>query len=482
MSFLLTIALLLGAQGTDGGLERALGSIRATDISSDLYFFASDEMRGRDTPSLELRVAARFVRARLERLGFRPGAGESFFHEYPLRSRRIDAERSRLAARGPGGEREFRFGQDYFLPSSSEVTQLTVEGPVVFCGAGERADFERVEVKERWALCLDSELSVRRRARYAESAGASGLIVIPDPAGSADPLPEECARATRYALEGLVGPGGGSAEERSERVFPQVFLALAAARALYGLRGDGAAPVPPPKVGADLGLSVREERVGGSDIPVENVCGLWPGSDPELSRELLIVSAHYDHVGVDGKGQIYRGADDNGSGSMGLLALAGALAEYGPMRRSVMLLWVSGEEKGLWGSAAWTRAPVLPGGMRPVCDINLDMIGRNAPDSLLVTPTRALKEYNGLTRLAEELAPLEGFPELGNADDYWFRSDHMNFARNLRIPVVFLFSDVHDDYHQPGDTPDKIDYDKVARVARLVLRLLDGLQTDELKL
>jgi hypothetical protein len=100
---------------------------------------------------------------------------------------------------------------------------------------------------------------------------------------------------------------------------------------------------------------------------------------------------------------------------------------------------------------------------------------------LLITPTKALKEYNGLTRLAESLGPLEGFPKLGSADEYWQRSDHMNFAVNMKIPVAFLFSDVHADYHQPSDTPDKIDYDKIHRVTRLVLRMLDGLQTDSLE-
>jgi Zn-dependent M28 family amino/carboxypeptidase len=200
-----------------------------------------------------------------------------------------------------------------------------------------------------------------------------------------------------------------------------------------------------------------------------------------LSKEVILVSAHYDHVGVT-NGVVYPGADDNGSGSMGLLALAEALAEYGPMRRSVMLLWVSGEEKGLWGSAAWTRSPTLPAGHRAVCDLNIDMIGRNAPDYLLITPTSRMREYNGLTRLAEGFAPQEGFAPLGSADEYWRRSDHMNFADNLRIPVAFLFSDVHEDYHKPGDTPDKIDHDKIRRVVRLVLRMIDALQSDKLEL
>ena len=208
---------------------------------------------------------------------------------------------------------------------------------------------------------------------------------------------------------------------------------------------------------------------------LENVCGLWPGSDPELSKEVLIVSAHYDHVG-ENDDEIFNGADDNGSGTVGLMAIAEALAAHGPMKRSVLLLWVSGEEKGLKGSEAWTLDPTLPEGMRPVANLNIDMIGRNAPNYLLITPTVDHPAYNGLTRMAERTAPLEGFPKLGSCDEYWERSDHRNFSVNLEIPVAFLFSDVHEDYHQSTDTVEKIDYDKIARVSRVVVRMLDHLQ------
>jgi len=153
------------------------------------------------------------------------------------------------------------------------------------------------------------------------------------------------------------------------------------------------------------------------------------------------------------------------------------------MRRTVLLLWVSGEEKGLWGSKAWTERPWLPEGMFPVADINIDMIGRNAPDEILITPTKKMEhEYNGLVQLAEANAESEGFTNLKSADAYWSRSDHMNFAKNLKLPVMFFFADVHDDYHQPTDTADKIDYDKLHRVVRLVLRMIDGMQETSLEL
>ena len=465
-----------------GGLEAALKAIQPDKIEADLTFFASDEMRGRDTPSPELEMAARFIESRLEKLGFEPGAGQDFFHEYALEQRKIDPETSELVFEQGSSRAELTFAEDYFLYSTRDFRDLENSGPVIFCGTGQSEELERAELAGAWALCFDSELSASRRRRNVEKTEALGLIVMPAPATGSDPFPEKFRRTTEVALKGVASLPRPSGSER-KAVLPQLFLSRAAGLELLSLaaaRGETPPESWTPELGAKLARAT-EKRVAGGRIQVENVCGFWPGSDPELAKEVLIVSAHYDHVGVN-NGQIFNGADDNGSGSMGLLAIAEALSNYGPMRRSVMLIWVSGEEKGLWGSAAWTRDPTLPAGTRAVCDINIDMIGRNAPDYLLITPSPARPEYSGLTKLAEELGDLEGFPELGSADDYWARSDHMNFANNLDIPVAFLFSDVHEDYHKPTDTPDKIDYDKIHRVARLVVRMLDRLQADSLTL
>jgi Zn-dependent M28 family amino/carboxypeptidase len=241
-----------------------------------------------------------------------------------------------------------------------------------------------------------------------------------------------------------------------------------------------------PANGTDLGVvysDQREELGKDGTVEVENVCALWPGSDPKLSKEVIILSAHYDHVGTSSDGTVFNGADDNASGTTGLLQIAEALSVHGPMKRTILLIWVSGEEKGLMGSKAWCLNPQLPPDHRPVCNLNIDMIGRNAPESLLITPTKARKaDYNGLTRLAEANCGLEGFTDLGSADDYWFRSDHANFASYLKIPVAFLFDDVHVDYHKSTDDPEKIDCDKIRRVSRLVFRMLDGLQSEVLDL
>ncbi len=468
---------------TSGSLTSALASIDADAICEDVAFLASDELEGRDSPSEGLRQAARYIRARLEELGWQAGARDGFFHTYELDGTRLDMERTSCVLRRDGREVPLEFGADWFI-SSSGVATLELSGDVVFCGNGSRDAFEAGELVDRWALVVDDGFdrqemfSVLSRARRA---GAAGLVLTPGPAYAG----VEFGRRFRGVVEGA-RTGLLSRSRSWGRLMPFLYLSKAGAAKLGELLDrDGLAGLP---VGEPLGIELANARQAEETVvELENVCGFWPGNDPDLADETIVISAHYDHVGLGSSGLIHNGADDNGSGSSTLLALASGLVEMGPQRRSVLLLWVSAEEKGLLGSRAWTLDPWLPNDARAICNINIDMVGRNAPDKLLITPSRDHEEHNGLVRLAEKLADEEGFPDLGDpkkgqCDTFWDRSDQKNFAENLGLPVAFFFSDVHEDYHQPTDDPDKIDCDKIRRTARLVLRMLDSLQADEIDL
>ncbi len=463
-----------------GRLEAALDSIRVESIKSDIFFIASDELEGRDTPSPGQRIAARFLRARLERLGFAPAAPEGYIYPYPLYLPRLDEAQSYARSTLRDTTTEYTLGSDYYLQSRS-MAAFEGAARVVFCGSNREKDTPK-ELAGKWALCLDDGKIFTDRLKALAEAGALGVLVAPAPGYDGKPYSERYGDELRKLRAADVTWPRQEAREASAPVL--WFSSAAAQRLAPELFGEGAKRSP--KIGTELAASFAHARVLVGDngtVMCENVCGFWPGSDPKLRDEVIVLSAHYDHVGWRGRTrEIHNGADDNGSGTTTLLAVAEALATHGPLRRSVLVMWVSGEEKGLYGSKAWTEKPWLPGQARAVCNLNIDMVGRNAPEKLLITPTSKRAEYNGLTKLAEELAPLEGFPTLGSCDSYWDRSDHVNFARNLKIPVAFLFSDVHQDYHQPGDDPEKIDYDKVRRVARLVMRMLAGLQEDKLKL
>jgi hypothetical protein len=462
LSMLLALAQPAGSDAA--ALERALASVRAESICADVRFIAADELEGRDTPSQGLRLAARYLAARLERLGLQPLGDVGYFDHYTLTSVGLDPERSALDLERDGAKTVLVHGRDAFV----SATELDVAGPLLCVGAGRPEDYDGLELAGSWALVVPSaEVPWWELGRAARAAGALGLVVLPDP-DDEERGGRQSSLSRRMRVEGM--------EERDRGpAFAQVRLTRSGARALFG---DAR-----PARGTKLAGVLRDRRALGQaqEEILENVCGFWPGRDAALAKEVLVLSAHYDHVGKQ-NGEIHNGADDNGSGTSALLAVAEALTHYGPLRRSVLLLWVSGEEKGLWGSGAWTKKPTLAPGFRAVANVNLDMIGRNAPDLLLITPTKALEHYNGLTRLAEALAPLEGFPVLGSCDDFWERSDHKSFAVNLEIPVAFLFSQIHEDYHQPGDDAEKIDCDKIRRVTRLIVRMLDGLQSDTLGL
>jgi len=477
--FVLSLPTIAPAGGNKVALDAALATVSADEIRSDLFFIASDELAGRDTPSEGLKIAARFLRARLQRLGWQPGAKDGYFYTWQLEKKGLDPQSCHVEF----GGKSLTLGKDYYLSGFGLNNARTTSGTLVVAGEAKKEDVEKLEVEGKWVLILDREQDLTSVRRDLGKKKVAGFVFAPAADYKGKPYPERFGSELTRQKEGRATPVRSETETKSSeperpRGAPSIYLLPDAKAALFAAAGLKEEKLKP---GTALALELKETRtLAGKEglIDVENVCGFWPGSDPVLKNEVLIVSAHYDHVGMQG-GVIHNGADDNGSGTCTLLALAEGLKQYGPMSRSVLLMWVSGEEKGLWGSAAWNAKPYLPEGCKAVADINIDMVGRNAPDKLLVTPTHEHKSYSFLTKVAETYAPLEGFPVLGSADEYWTRSDHYNFVK-AGIPATFLFSDVHEDYHQPTDDPEKIDYDKIHRVARLVLRMLDGLQNEKI--
>lgn len=208
-------------------------------------------------------------------------------------------------------------------------------------------------------------------------------------------------------------------------------------------------------------------------VHAENTVAILEGTDSLLRHEYVVFSAHMDHVGVNPvatRDSIWNGADDDASGTAGVLALAEAFAKS-PARRSMIFLLVSGEEKGLWGSDWFTTHPPVPI-ERVVADINLDMIGRNWKDTIVAIGKQHSDLGETLDRVAAahpELA-LSVIDDLWPAESFYTRSDHYNFARR-GVPVLFFFNGTHADYHEASDSPDRIDAEKAARIVRLVFHL-----------
>jgi hypothetical protein len=437
-------------------LERALAAIDVRSIRADVAFLADDALEGRGSPSPGLAIAARYFQSRLARLGFEPGTRAGWFHHYPLKSRRLESAGTSLAwtraAEAPA----------LVLAESFGVHPLDVRGgrwsgELVYGGDGRARELSAEQAAGKWVVYADQRYGRGRRLqRTAGELGALGVVLVGTTEREEPPFQAWLEQAERSRVS------WPEADPDAER--PCVWVSPAAAALPEGL-----------EVGAPIAGELTLEIAGGGMVQMENVAGLWRGSGPK-SNELVIVSAHYDHLGRDAEGTIHNGADDNASGSAALLALAEALAARGPLERSVLLLWVSAEELGLWGSRAWCASPDLPEGLVPFANVNLDMVGRNDPTYLEMTPSPEHEHSNALALAAIELASSEGFGAPTYVDRDFERSDQASFADGLGLPVVYLSAGEHPDYHEPGDDADKIDADKVARITRLVLRLLDQMQ------
>jgi hypothetical protein len=240
--------------------------------------------------------------------------------------------------------------------------------------------------------------------------------------------------------------------------------------------------------GATFKVAARSEK------PLtQNIVAVWEGSDPVLKSEYVAVGAHYDHIGICAPGTadpICNGADDDGSGTTALLGMAEAIshAKQRP-KRSVLFVWHCGEEKGLWGSRYFTDYPTIPLD-HIVTQLNIDMIGRSKKEGDTNPRNANLTGPNqiyviGSTMMSTELGALSQtvnksylnlqydlrYDDPADPNRFFFRSDHYNYARK-GIPIIFFFDGVHEDYHRPGDEWQKIDYEKMEKVARTIYMTL----------
>jgi Zn-dependent M28 family amino/carboxypeptidase len=458
-----------------GAIGAAAATITPEDMYSRIAFLASDAMRGRNTPSRELNIAAQALVDHHRRLGLEPaGENGTYLQWYPFPLRGLNTTGTRLNVVGSRGTQELRLGRDFFTRGA---TPADVDAPPVFVGQGTAEAFgaegslrDRVAVATlpgTWTAAFRTERN--RQAAAAQRAGAAAIVHVLDATWTADSIAkyaEAAARPFRTLGGGDPGfPGFFVTQEAARRMFAAGNVNFAQASQTAGAR-----PVPLAGVRLVAGAPLRE--IDRETAP--NVVAVLRGSDPTLRDEYVVLSAHFDHVGVgrpDATGDsIYNGADDDASGTAALMEIAEALASM-PVRprRSVVFLHVSGEEKGLLGSQWYSDHPTLPL-QQTVANLNLDMISRNTPDTIVVIG----KEYSTLGATTNEVGARHPELNLVAGDDVWpeerffFRSDHFHFARK-EVPSIFFFNGVHDDYHRPSDHVEKVDTDKAARVARLVL-------------
>lgn len=473
---LLLLACLAAPLPAQTAAQRAgAATITEADVMRRIHLIAHDSMGGRDTPSRGLDLTAAWIASEFKRFGLKPGGDNgTYLQHYPIETYRVAYAQSVVTVAGPDGPAvTLRLDRDAALQFGSATRRgdvVLVGGPLDSLPDPARLRGKAVVLVPDWSGPTPPAM---RPFTALLRAGPALVLVVANNDSLVGRMVAQAARPRTLQRIGSGEPTGGVLVVAKESAvlaqLPQ------AGEQLATVRGAGR---PVVMEMPDWQVEVAVVRDVVSQVAAPNVVGILEGSDPALRTESLVYSAHMDHVGIRGglpaaNGQpadsIFNGADDNGSGTVGLVELAEAFATPGARpRRSVIFVAVSGEEKGLWGSDWFAGHPPVPIG-QIVANINADMIGRNWKDTVVVIG----KEHSDL---GATLARVNArHPELNMAaiDDRWpeqnfyQRSDHFHFARR-GVPVLFFFSGVHEDYHRASDHPEKIDGEKLARIARLM--------------
>ena len=479
----LAVPALLGAQTgrppAPDAVRRAAATITEADIRRRIHLIAHDSMGGRATPSPGLTQTANYIAAEFQRFGLKPGGDSgTYLMHYEIARKQLLPGRSTIAFTSSDRSLRATFERGAALitgPTSGEA-----RGPVVLIGGALAPDSIRNEdVKGKLIVYVpgpgEQRLS-RSGIRLLQRLGAAGaagvaMVVSSDSVFAGYVQGQSFPHTTVGVRRGI--PIAAILERGVVEQVPEAadqFAELRTAPAMIVL------PMP------DWTGEIRLADTTLARTTAPNTVGILEGTDPVLRNEYLVYSAHMDHVGTTGQpgsscrargaDSICNGADDDGSGTVAIVELAEAFSRPGARpRRSVIFLAVSGEERGLWGSAHFANHPPVPV-ERIVANLNADMIGRNWKDTVVVIG----KEHSDLGATLARVSAAH--PELNMAavDDRWpqerfyARSDHYNFAVK-GIPILFFFSGVHEDYHQATDSPDKIDAEKQSRIVQLMFYL-----------
>lgn len=462
-----------------------------------LQFLASDELGGRYTLSPSFAIAARYLASHLEAYGFR-GAGDhgGFLQSFEVIAAKPDASKSSLELTLDGKTETYSFGDFFTLAPISG----SAEGKIVFVGAGvsspsqKHDDYAGLDVKGKIVMYASGVPEGVDASRLAENEQGEGAARAHGAVGVLQIPPQRLADAMRN--KGFVERFSGRESVRLAReaegrlpvatLGPDVADKLLAAAGL-NLKGVFEAvnkkqALEPKALDASARMTIAAQQ---TRVTTQNVAGILEGTDPQLKKEYVVFSAHYDHLKTGPKGEVYHGADDDGSGTTALLAIAHAMSLDRP-KRSVLVIFHAGEELGLLGSQYNTDyAPVVPLD-KMVVDLNMDMIGRSKPLGDQDKEDEHLSDAHtvylvGSNRISKELHKISEdtnhefqkltldyyYNDPNNPERIYFRSDHWNYAKH-GVPIIFYFDGVHADYHKPSDTVDKIDFKKMTEIARLV--------------
>jgi hypothetical protein len=464
-------------QVVSADLRSAIETITEADFRAKLGALAHDSTRGRETPSPELERATEWVAAQFHSAGLRPGGyAGSYFQQFQLALAQADSL-SVMSVLGPGVQATWAFGRDLVYTTSLPPVELP-EAPVVLLpGIPQDLSHPFGDASVRGAVVLHVAAFEEIRGsvlnplvRAAQEGGAVAWVIV-----TAIP-PEMFTRFLRPTFMPRWELVGAAPDQRDVMVFG--VQAGAAEPLMRGIGEDYAALVAAAGEGVraldGVTISFAPNFTTQQQVTVANVVGVLEGSDPTLRDEAVVFTSHMDHVGVVGgrcrrsetlpADSICNGADDNASGTIGVIELAEAFAALEPRpARTLIFAAVSAEERGLFGSRFYVDHPVIPLD-KTVAEINLDMIARNPRDTVGFVG----KDYSSMGALVDRM--VREHPELRlvptEHEGLYPNSDHYPFAQR-GVPALFFFSGEHDDLHTAADNPERADAEQAARIVRL---------------
>jgi hypothetical protein len=484
--------------------------IQESDLRADLQFVSSDALQGRMSLEPGDDAAVQWIASEFAKAGLKPAANGSFLQSVPLIEFRNDRSQSYVALRRGGTEKQWKFPEAY----SSFPKGVDVTGDLVFAGFGITApelaydDYQKIDVHGKVVLIFDHEpqendpksifngtgntryATTRVKVQNAQAHGALGVLIVAEPNRKHPSNQERMARIGGSITRKVPLPSQTLADDTLH--IPAAIISDAVAREL--LANAGARPSelqtmidrdlkPESRFLKDTTITIHHRILSSRTGTAFNVVGIEEGSDPALSAETIIISAHHDHDGMSGD-QIWHGADDNGSGTVGVVEMSHAFAANPTKpKRSILLVVFAAEERGLLGSFYMAAHPLRPlNTTRAV--INFDMIGRDETESeqtkgLIDIPADTTNRLNliGATYSPQYMQTVERENKYvglmldhrfdhESALNVFFRSDQFPFVL-LDIPAFWWFTGFHPDYHHTTDTAEKINYVKMAKILRL---------------
>lgn len=480
--------------------------ITAAQMKDYLEFIASDELEGRDTPSRGLDIAAKYIASHLSRWGLKPaGDNGTFFQSFPLRRTKIDPTNTWGELNG----KKLAFGDDFYVPVA---TPGTFRAPLVYVGNGwllkakNINPYQGLTIKDRIVLLSTAPPKGMSQAdlqgiqgedwsdpiSYCKKHGAKAVLVIPSM--------NSLAGWKEYLKDSIEKPSLGF-DNPVKPVSPELPIAIVSPRLLAALfqgeKSNGAiiygnVVLGEPLAGFELNpnkLLTLQIAAQNETVYTRNVVAVLEGSDPVLKNEYVAIGAHYDHIGLGNPingDKINNGADDDGSGTVAVMAMAEAFAKGAQRpKRSILFVWHAGEEHGLWGSEYITEKPPVPI-TQIITQLNLDMVGRAKASGDNTPANKDLAESGevfvvGSKMMSTELGELSErvnnsylklkfnykFDDPNDPERIFYRSDHFNYARK-GVPIIFYNDGSHADYHQPSDSIEKIDFQQMEKIARTV--------------